>query len=459
MENKTYQLQAIRVNLFHTLKKVTSDLKSFADTKRVRFLCQIESPEGVCQICGETLLCYSLFANLIRNAIEASPEEGVITISVSQGMNGDIRVEIHNQGPVPMAIRDCFFDKYVTSGKKGGTGIGTYSAKLMVQTLCGEISMKTDDVDGTTLSVVLPAATHDTVIEPPTINNQKVSRAYENIPPMKILIVDDDADNRYIISTYLNHPKISSFNAIDGNSAVDAYQRENDFDIILMDLELPKMNGLEAVRHIRRMENHQKPGLKKPVAIIAMSAHDDEKTRLECLNTGFDDYLRKPFSQEKLYQSILSNQYFNEKVSVELLSKPVIANFRQLDLHNPDLYEIDSVFKEMIPDFLKKKCSNIENLSTFLEREEFEEIQKLAHKVRGGLQMYGFCSLGDQCALIEKSAKERDSASLSLHICGLKEAFSNVKIVFVDKNSSNIGFGSGERDFTYAGKEKDHVSG
>ncbi|MCC5834008.1 MAG: PAS domain S-box protein [Opitutales bacterium] len=105
---------------------------------------------------AEELLLNAVFLNLLANAIEASPESAPITVAIHTS-ESQATVTICNKGPVPESIRDNFFDKYVTSGKKNGTGLGTYSAKLMVETMGGQISMQTD-ADSTTLEFSLRLA-------------------------------------------------------------------------------------------------------------------------------------------------------------------------------------------------------------------------------------------------------------------------------------------------------------
>lgn len=105
---------------------------------------------------GEKLLCYSMLANLVRNAVEASPAGGWVEVALEE--EGDWRlVCIRNAGAVPVEVRDRFFEKYVTAGKRRGSGLGTYSARLIAQTLGGSIEMQTSDEDAsTTVTVRLP---------------------------------------------------------------------------------------------------------------------------------------------------------------------------------------------------------------------------------------------------------------------------------------------------------------
>jgi two-component system sensor histidine kinase/response regulator len=105
---------------------------------------------------GEPMLCYSLFQNLLKNACEAAPEHSEVRVALYPGTPR--KVTIDNVGAIPTGIRESFFNKNVTAGKRGGTGLGTYSARLLVQAQNGNISMETSDEHNTTrLIVELPA--------------------------------------------------------------------------------------------------------------------------------------------------------------------------------------------------------------------------------------------------------------------------------------------------------------
>lgn len=160
MEQGTYEFAPATMDLLVVLRRVQADLlrTAMAYHSEIRILldgtevtdsdsAMIESEEG---------LWYSLLANLIKNGIEASEQGDVITATITMGDR--VRLDIHNPAPVPESIRDTFFDKYVTAGKSSGTGLGTYSARLLTETLGGTISMRTSEEEGTTITVELPAS-------------------------------------------------------------------------------------------------------------------------------------------------------------------------------------------------------------------------------------------------------------------------------------------------------------
>ncbi len=161
MEQKIYPLQPVLVNLMNVIGKIKLELGGLMRGKRLnlQILVQGNSAEEqkIFYAKGEELLCYSMLANLIKNALEASPEGENVTISLDKdSKTGESLVVIRNKGAVPEEIRDRFFDIYVTAGKKNGTGLGTYSAKLIAETLRGSIRMVTSEADGTTLTVRVP---------------------------------------------------------------------------------------------------------------------------------------------------------------------------------------------------------------------------------------------------------------------------------------------------------------
>ncbi|MBK7000052.1 MAG: response regulator [Rhodoferax sp.] len=112
---------------------------------------------GVASALGDAMLCYSLFQNLLQNACEASPEGGAVVVALRD--ETPLLITIENRGAVPAAIRERFFDKFATLGKPGGTGLGTYSARLLAQAQNGTVTLAvSDEQNKTTLAVTLPRA-------------------------------------------------------------------------------------------------------------------------------------------------------------------------------------------------------------------------------------------------------------------------------------------------------------
>jgi PAS domain S-box-containing protein len=163
MECGTYQFTPRPVDLLPLLRRVIVDLQSLASAKAVpvRLLVGEELADGAscslsCVVRGEELLCYSMFANLIKNAIEATPDGGrPVTVLCFQG--SEQRVSIHNQGVISAEMKDKFFVKYATAGKQGGAGLGAYSAWLIAKTHNARIAVSSSEQEGVTVSVTFAA--------------------------------------------------------------------------------------------------------------------------------------------------------------------------------------------------------------------------------------------------------------------------------------------------------------
>jgi signal transduction histidine kinase len=145
-------------DLLQLLKRCMADNRSLSRAKSIDLHLltagfEPPDPEKVI-VHGEELLTYSIFSNLVVNAVEASPEGNRVAVRIQRGRG--IRVEIHNQGAVPATVRQRFFDKYVTFGKEKGTGLGTYSAKLLAEVQGWSISMVTSREEGTVVRVAIP---------------------------------------------------------------------------------------------------------------------------------------------------------------------------------------------------------------------------------------------------------------------------------------------------------------
>jgi signal transduction histidine kinase len=159
IETGRFQLDAKPMNIADILRRIGEMSRTTFAGKQLTVSVANSTPasEGVPLALGDAMLCYSLFQNLIKNACEAAPQGGEVAITLHDGQ--PLRIEITNQGVVPTEIRPRFFEKFVTHGKPGGSGLGTYSAKLLAEAQGGSVLLKVCDATDTTLvTVALPRA-------------------------------------------------------------------------------------------------------------------------------------------------------------------------------------------------------------------------------------------------------------------------------------------------------------
>ncbi|MEO5332732.1 MAG: hybrid sensor histidine kinase/response regulator [Magnetococcus sp. YQC-5] len=157
MEQGRYEATLQPISLLPILHRVLADHRTWRERRRIETRITVDGQpvqeQQTFTVLGDETLCYTMFANLYKNAMEASEAGQTVTIALHNGTMAT--VAIHNHGAVPAIIREKFFEKYVTHGKRGGTGLGTYSSRLMAETQHGSISLHSSEADGTTVTVVL----------------------------------------------------------------------------------------------------------------------------------------------------------------------------------------------------------------------------------------------------------------------------------------------------------------
>lgn len=159
MEQGTYPFEPGPVDLLAVVRQTEKEMRKSLDARALKLTVSVQgrpAREGdVFPVLGEEPLCWTMLGNLLANAAEASPEGGGIEIRLERE-NGSGRMAIRNQGAVPEGIRQRFFQKYATEGKRGGTGLGAYSARLMAETQNGSIALDASEPGITTVIVTLP---------------------------------------------------------------------------------------------------------------------------------------------------------------------------------------------------------------------------------------------------------------------------------------------------------------
>ncbi len=157
IETGHFKLDARQVNVSDILERIVKMSRTSFAAKHLAIAIDTELSAGekVPDALGDAMLCYSMFQNLIKNACEAAPHKSRVSVVLFD--ETPLRVMIQNKGAVPAEIRERFFDKFVTQGKHGGTGLGTYSAKLLTEAQDGTIAMDvSDQAKQTTITVTLP---------------------------------------------------------------------------------------------------------------------------------------------------------------------------------------------------------------------------------------------------------------------------------------------------------------
>jgi len=252
---------------------------------------------------GDPVRLHQIILNLISNAIKFTPT-GNISVSVNLLNENDEKVVIEftvtdtGIGIAEDKIKNIFenFEQANTGTSRlyGGTGLGLAIAKQLVESQGGTINLKSKLNVGTTFSFILSfQKTNDT-----SEIEEEILELDSKIRNLNVLVVEDVALNQLLIKTLLNDYGFNYDMADNGKIAIEKMQT-NTYDIILMDLMMPEMNGFEATEYIRNTMNSKTP-------IIALTADVTTVDFAKCKAFGMDDYISKPVDEILLYNKIIS---------------------------------------------------------------------------------------------------------------------------------------------------------
>ena len=305
MEEGTYRIKQEPCNLLSIFQIIQNELSELVHEKSITLEYQLNHApiqwEKPYIVVGEIHKLQNMISNLLKNAIEASPPNEKISIDIIDKTNHEI--VLHNKGAVPKDIRDHFFERYVTSGKQKGTGLGTYSALLIAKAHGGDITFKTSQKEGTFLTVTLPKIQLIDLKNYLQDPNQK--HLVNPIPQQSsskpiVLLVEDTPINQQLATELLQDIHVDVDIAENGILAIQALQKKS-YQVVLMDMNMPEMDGFETIKEIRKNPEF------KNLPVIAMSAYSQDEAAQDCLKAGMNDYISKPIDPVNFY-SVL-NKY------------------------------------------------------------------------------------------------------------------------------------------------------
>lgn len=259
---------------------------------------------------GDIQRIRQILFNLVGNAIKFT-EKGTISVSIEQ-QNKDaghalLLFQVQDTGMgIPRHIQRKLFKPFTQgdtsiSRRFGGTGLGLAISQQLVELMKGTIKVDSEEGKGATFSFQIPLRRSNlqTLPKEDTPGDRRADgQPLAETVPCRILLVEDHLINQKLVLTLLGQLGYEIEVAGDGEEAVKLIG-ERDFDLVLMDIQMPKMDGLQATQLIRKMKKG------KDLVIIAMTANALQEDRQKCLNVGMNDYIMKPLQSGILEKMIL----------------------------------------------------------------------------------------------------------------------------------------------------------
>ncbi len=307
------EIEKLPFDLYQQLNTVYNLLKFKAENKGIYL--KTETEENVPRyIVSDSLRINQILINLTNNAIKFT-EKGGVTIRVKTvGKNGSkhvIKFEVIDTGiGIPKEKQENIFKEFTqadisTTRKYGGTGLGLAISKKLSKMLGGEIGVESTPGEGSVFWFTIEAEVSKPVED--TRQNSQKEISYD-FTKFRVLLAEDNTINQKVGKMVLKSLGIDADIAENGKITVKM-QLKNNYDVILMDVHMPEMDGLEATRELRKHYEKDKAG-KEPV-IVAVTANAFKEDRERCFAAGMDYYLSKPFKSKdlkELFGDILSKK-------------------------------------------------------------------------------------------------------------------------------------------------------
>jgi len=297
IESGKLDLESIDFSLQTVLTQLRNMLSNKTEEKGLKFEMQMD--EAIAQVFkGDPHRINQILLNLLSNSIKFT-HQGSISLSCRLVEHHDdrqvIELSVADTGiGVDKKYLKKIFQKFSQESvniarKYGGTGLGMAITKQLVDLMDGKISIKSKKNEGTsvTITFTLPLGHKQEKEEKP-----KPLISHHELKGKKILLVEDNKLNRLVAKTILSHFGIIVTEAVNGEIAVELVRKEL-FDLVLMDLQMPVMDGIDATTMIRKEISTTLP-------IIALTAHALKSEELRCREAGMNDFISKPFEEEKL---------------------------------------------------------------------------------------------------------------------------------------------------------------
>ena len=387
IEANKFTLHEFPFSLNEIIKQISIIVQMDAESKGLQFSSMVQStiPD---RLQGDAKVFRQVLLNLLSNAIKYT-DQGKIALVITLEIDGEteitIRIRVSDTGQgIPAESQGSLFTPFnrlhsETVDSPSGTGLGLSITQSLVEQSGGEIWFQSNAQQGSDFFILLPlriATEESTPIVTPPVPTSKQQQ-------MTILLADDSKINRLVIESYLKDPAYHLITVEDGVEAVEAYRHEP-IDLILMDIRMPRLNGIEATQQIRQYEQENS----LPAApIIAMTADVLDETRKRAFEAGCTHWLPKPTHKEQFF---------------ELLHQAVPSPAKTSHKEPAAVDQLTTMFME-------DSLSKLEAMEQEFRQQNWEALAEAAHAVKGNALILGFEGIGTLMTTLQQHAEQSDA--------------------------------------------------
>ena len=430
-------VERMPANLPSLLSDILSLMRPRALSKGLGFEFKVDGPVPS-SIKTDKLRLRQILVNLLGNAIKFT-ERGTVRLGVTCEENNKallLQVSDSGIGIAPDAMERMFrpfmqADESMTR-RFGGSGLGLAISQRLAQLLGGGITVDSTPGKGSTFTVRVEIGDLAGVEMIHELTEAVLPKPQSHAVPTKnwslkarLLLVEDGLDNQRLISTLLRKAGAEVTIAENGQVGVDkatAAQQTNPFDLILMDMQMPVLDGYSAAAELRRR------GFKQP--IIALTAHAMSEDRAKCLNAGCTDYMTKPVEKQLLLGTIAQHLKQLAGVAPSAPGPAAAASPSSASQGSAIKSEFagDHEMQEVLSEFVAGLPAQVKKLAEYLDAQNVDELRRAVHQIKGAGGGYGFPTMTQTAAAAEQSIKaSAPMETIVAQVRGLMELIRHVE--------------------------------
>jgi len=413
IESGQIKLEKLAFNIKEVTQRIVESMEYQASGKNL--ILELNFDDNIdCMLYGDPVRLHQVLLNLVNNAIKFTAQGKVSVtcklINKTEKVNR-IHFEVKDTG---IGIEEDNIDKVFkifeqeddsTTRRYGGTGLGLAICSELVGLMGSKINVKSKKDEGSVFCFTIDLEVSDKKLTVQQITTPKINPAA--LKGKNILLVEDNKYNQYIAETILKKWSADVVCADNGQQAIEILQQDN-FDLILMDKQMPVLDGLETTLIIRN-------DIKSDVPIIALTANVVKGIIDECMAAGMNGYLAKPFEPEDLYVKImelLSIPVQYETTSDKSSASQLTSSDEPATLH--DLIKLEKILggnkkqlEKMILKFLEITPGYVEELNKCFNNNDIEGLERTAHKIKASIDLVANKNLRTNIRLIHDYSKEK----------------------------------------------------
>lgn len=394
----------VNFSLSKTINAVIEVLSPISNEKKIKLLCEID-PQINDFLIGDPTKLSQILINLVGNALKFT-EKGYVELIVSKEKESEsesfLRFTVVDTGiGIPKDKIDSIFESFnqasnETTRKFGGTGLGLTITRKLIELQGGIISVTSEVAKGSEFSFVLQyKKVQKEIVEP--INVKKEPLSFNFLKDIKILLVEDNELNQLLAIKVFKKWEKEIDIANNGKIAINKIE-QNNYDIILMDIQMPEMDGIELTKYIRT-----NMGSKSNIPIIALTAHATLGEEKRSLHNGMNDYLSKPFDFNvllgKLHKNLMNNDN-NKSFDLSGLEVPAekLVDFNYLN----EFADGDTDFiQKMVSLFLHNAPEALEAILVSNGNDDIKVLKAEVHKLKSSISLLGIKKASKCIEIIE----------------------------------------------------------